>query len=564
MSVGLFPFMATEPKVKQKRRNLSYLNNPSLKAIGVQLEFTGNQVSEYARCSVDPIYFIENYAHIVSLDRGSVLFKLYPYQKRIINAIHNNRMVVAKLFRQAGKSSVVAAYIAWYVLFNKHKCVAILANKQAIAREIFSRVQFIIEHTPLWLQEGIKEWNKTSFELENGSSCFAAASSPSAVRGMSINFLLCDEFAHLNAALAEEFIASVFPTISASDKSKLILVSTPKGRNAFHKIWSDAEKGINGFVTCDGHWTEHPERNQKWADEQKAILGEVRYQQEVETSFVGSSFTLISGAVLSAMSTVNPVFIKDSLQVFAHPLRGHAYVATVDTSEGVHMDYSAMVIFDITTMPYKVVATYKDNTISSLSYPFLIMELCKKYNDAYILVETNSVGGEVANTLLYELEYEYVYYTHKESLNEGMGHPGVRTTKKVKAVGTGCLRDLIEQDQLIINSHDILSELSVFVKKGVSYASSDPNGINDDLTSCLWLFAWLTKQPLFAELTDTNVRAILAQKTEEYITENLIPFGHISTGREVEGFASFEDVDRSKISREDAWILMDIPDGYED
>lgn len=265
-----------------KKKNLTYLNNPSLKAVGVNIEYTGLQISEYQKCAVDPIYFIENYAKIVSLDHGSVLFKLYPYQKRIIMAIHNNRKVVAKLFRQAGKSSVVAGYIAWYILFNDFKRVAILANKSAIAKEIFSRVQFIIESTPLWLQSGIKEWNKTSLELENGSTCFAAASSPSSIRGKSVNFVLADEFGHLGETLAEEFISSVFPTISASKESKLVLVSTPKGRNSFHKIWSDAEAGLNGFITCEGHWTEHPDRDQKWANDQRSTLGEVRYQQEIE------------------------------------------------------------------------------------------------------------------------------------------------------------------------------------------------------------------------------------------------------------------------------------------
>lgn len=546
--------MATQ----KNKNNQTYLNNPSLKAVGVNVEFTEYQISEYQKCSEDPIYFIENYAKIVSLDHGAVLFRLYPYQKRIIMAIHNNRKVVAKLFRQAGKSSVVAGYIAWYVLFNDFKQVAILANKLTIAKEIFSRVQYIIECTPIWLQQGVKEWNKTSFELENKSTCFAAASSPSSIRGKSINFLLCDEFAHLGEALSEEFIASVFPTISASQESKLVLVSTPKGRNGFFKIWSDAEQGLNGFITCDGHWTEHPQRNQKWADEQRSILGEVRYQQEVETSFIGSSFTLIGGSTLSRLTTIPPIFETDNLQVYEHPEVGRSYVCIVDTSEGVHMDYSALVIIDITVMPYRVVATFKDNTISVQSYPFLIMQIAQKYNNAYTLIETNNVGGEVANTLLYELEYEHIYYTHKETVNEGMGHPGVRTTKKVKAVGTNCLRDLIEQDQLIINSHEILHELSVFVKKNTSYASSDPNGVNDDLTSCLWLFAWLTKQPLFSELNNTNVRAILARKTEEHISENMLPFGLSSEDDNIE----FTEFSYSRKENEQLfnWVFSNIPE----
>lgn len=556
--------MATSSRTTLKKRNQIYLNNPSLKAVGVDIEFTSFQSSEYAKCMSDPIYFIENYATISSLDRGPVLMKLYPYQKRIILAIHNNRKVVAKLFRQAGKSSVVAAYIAWFVMFSEFAAkVAILANKASIAKEIFSRVQFIIEMTPKWLQQGVMEWNKTSFELENRSTCFAAASSPSSIRGKSINFLLCDEFAHLSPALAEEFIASVFPTISASKNGKMVLVSTPKGRNAFHKVWSDAESGKNGFITCEGHWKEHPDRDQKWANEQLADLGKVRYQQEIECSFIGSSYTLISGDCLSKMATIPPVFEKDCMKVWEHPVKGHAYVCTVDTSEGIHMDYSAFIMFDITQMPYKVVAAFKDNTISALSYPYLIMQVCQKYNNAYALIETNSVGGEVANTLLYDLEYEHVYFTNRESINEGAGYPGVKTTKKVKAVGTLTLRELIEQDQLLVNSYDILEELSVFVKKGVSYASSEPNGVNDDLTACLWLFAFLTKQPIFTDLTNINIRAVLARKNEEYMSENLIPFGIISDGQD-QTQIDFSDIDVSKMRREDAWVFAGIPDGQEE
>lgn len=534
-----------------------YLNNPNLKAVGVPIEYTETQLNEYIKCSGDPIYFIENYIKVVSLDHGAVLCKLYPYQKRTILAIHNNRKILAKLFRQAGKSTVCAAYIAWYVLFNEHKTAAILANKASIAKEIFSRVQFMLENLPKWLSQGVVEWNKTSLELENGSKCFCAASSPSSIRGRSINLLLCDEFAHLSNNLSEEFISSVFPTISASQESKLIIVSTPKGLNAFRKLWVDAENGLNGFVTCDGHWTEHPERNQKWADEQRSILGELKYNQEVLTQFLGSSKSLISGAKLGVIATHPPIFDKDSLSIYTEPVDGHSYVCVVDTSRGQHLDYSAFVVFDITALPYNVVATYKNNQISPMSYPFLIQRICEKYNSAHTLVEINDIGGQVADTLFYEYEYENMYFTYKDELNEGKGYPGVRTTKKVKSIGCSNLKDLIENDQLIINSHAILTELSVFVQKGTSYAAEDET-INDDLTACCFLFAWLTKQPLFADLTDTNIRAIISKKTEEYINENMVPLGFVTDGREETSNFSNNELDLSKFDSLEAWAFSDL------
>jgi hypothetical protein len=515
--------MATKPK--------HYLGNESLKAAGVQVEFTLEQVKDYDRCAKDPIYFIENYAKIVSLDKGVVLFNLFPYQRRLIKAIHENRMVVTKLFRQSGKSTTLAGYLAWYVLFNDYKRGAILANKAAIAREIFSRVQFIIENLPFWLQQGVLEWNKTSFELENGSSCFCAASSPSSIRGKSVNMLLLDEFAHLDNSLAEDFIASVFPTISSSEESKLILVSTPKGMNHFYKVWVDAEKGKNGFVPVEGHWSENPTRTQKWADEQMAILGKVRYEQEIACSFTGSAKTLLDGHKLANIVFHEPIFVKDKLKIYEEPQKDHAYACTVDTSRGQHLDYSAFTIFDITKVPYRVVATFKDNTIGIMTYPYMVYNTVKQYNDAYCLVEINDAGQEIANVLFYEFEYPNVYFSHQDKMTEGQGHPGVRTTKKVKSIGCSVLKELIEGDQLELNSYDIVQELSIFEQKGASYAAADTQ-INDDLTTTLWLFGWLTKQPLFADITNINIRKILAQKNEAYILENMTPFGEISDGLE--------------------------------
>lgn len=535
-----------------------YNNNQNLKAAGVVTEFTAFQVSEYIKCSKDPIYFLENYAKIISLDDGVVNFIPYPYQKTFIESIHNNRLTVGCCGRQLGKSTICSGYIAWYVLFNDNKKAAILANKQLIAQEIFSRVKFIIENVPLWLQKGIVKWAETSFKLDNGSTCFCAATSPSAVRGLSISLLMLDEFGFLSPKLADSFISSVFPTISSSKESKMMIVSTPNGLNHFHKIFAGAVSGENDFVPIHATWRDHPKRDQAWADKELLTLGPVRYAQEVECNFSSSSYTLISGSKLSTITTIPPIFVKDNLSVFTEPEEGHAYVITVDTSEGVHQDYSAFTVFDITAMPYRVVTTFKDNTISSLVYPFLIEQLGKKYNDAYILVETNSVGVTVANCLFYELEYAHIYFTHKETLNEGQGYPGVKTTKKVKSVGTACLRDLIEQDQLIINSHDILQELSVFVQKGTSYASSEPNGVNDDLVMCCVLFAWLTKQQLFSELTDTNIRAILSKKTEEYISEQMIPFGHITNGSEDLGADFSDQLNLKKYDSIDAWVFSNL------
>lgn len=506
-----------------------YNNNPHLKAAGVQLQFTEEQVSEYLKCAEDPLYFIENYAKVVSLDKGIVPFTPYPYQRRIIKSIHENRNTIVKLFRQSGKSSVVAAFFAWYVLFNENKTAAILANKQAVAVEILTRVQFIIENLPKWLQQGVIEWNKKSFVLENGSRCFAAASSPSAVRGYSVNMLMLDEFAFLGPNLADDFIASVFPTLSSSETSKLIIVSTPNGLNHYHKLWAEAQNGTNDFVAIEGHWNEHPGRTEEWAEAQKRKLGDVRYMQEIECHFAGSSYTLVDGTKLAALAIKPPIYDKDCLQIFSAPEQSHSYVMTVDVSRGRHMDYSAFTVFDVTKMPYQVVATFKDNTISTLEYPHLIYNTARQYNNAFVLIEINDLGEEVSNTIWFEYEYENLYFTDKGAMSEARGYPGIRTTSKVKSLGCSVLKELIEKDQLIVNSFKIIEELGVFVLKRKSYAAEDTS-INDDLCTTLWLFAWLTKQDVFQQTTNNNLRSALVDKKNDYIDSTMTPYGFYNNG----------------------------------
>ena len=507
-----------------------YNRNQNLKAAGVSVAFTQEQVQEYVRCARDPLYFIRNYAKIVSLDDGVVAFDPFPYQERMIRAIHENKNTLGKLFRQAGKSTIVAAYFAWYVLFNDNKTAVILANKQAIAIEIFGRVQFIIENLPQWLQQGVVEWNKKSLVLENGSRCIAAATSASAVRGMSVNLLLLDEFAHLGPNLADEFIASVFPTLSSSESSKLVIISTPNGLNHYHKLWVEAKNGNNDFHTVEGRWQENPKRSQKWADEQRKKLGEVKYRQEIECTFEGSSYTLVDGAFLATIPLAVPIHNKDNFEVFFAPEQGRNYVITVDVSRGRHMDFSAFTVFDTTEMPYRVVATYKDNTISTLEFPHLIYNTARQYNDAFLLIEINDLGEEVSNTIWHEYEYENLYFTRGNELSQARGYPGVRTTSKVKSLGCSVLKDLVEKNQLIINSHRIIEELGLFVLHRKSYASEDP-AVNDDLCTTLWLMAWLTKQDVFQEITNIHLRDVLTKQKQAYIDSTMTPFGFFHDGR---------------------------------
>jgi len=437
-----------------------------------------------------------------------------------------------------GKTVCSAAYFLWVVLFNSDKKVAILANKAAIAREILSKIQYAYENLPIWLQQGVTTWNKGSISLENNSSIIASATSPNAIRGMSCSHIYCDEIAFVPKNIAEEFMTSVFPVISSGKNTKIFISSTPRGMNIFHKMWQEAKQDISGFIPVEVVWDENPTRDLEWLADQKKNLGEVKFAQEVMCAFQGSSNTLLSGAALANLTALKPIFANGSLKVFQEPIKGNSYVCVVDTSRGQHLDYSAFVMFDITSLPYKVVTIYKDNQISPMAYPFLIMQVCQKYNNTHILVESNDIGEMVSSTLFYEYEYENMYFTYKDEISEGRGYPGIRTTKKVKAVGCSNLKDLIEGDQLIINSEEIIQELSVFVQKGTSYAAD--SGEHDDLVMCCVLFAYLTKQQLFSDLTNTNIRAILAKKTEQYIDDNMLPFGIIDDGQSDEPIQQFD------------------------
>lgn len=508
-----------------------YNNIVGLKKSKQAHTFSEEQVQEYIKCFSDPLYFIETYVKIVSIDHGPVLFKLYPYQKRIIEAIHNNTRIISKISRQNGKSTTVAAYICWFVLFNDYKNATILANKLDVAKEIFGRVQFAIENLPSWLQQGVIEWNKKSFVLENGSSVFAAATSPSAVRGRTCSLLFLDEFAHLTPNLADDFMKSVFPTLSSSNQSKMAIVSTPKGLNHFYKIWTDSENGLNTFIRVEGHWSENPNRDDKWAKQQLEELGKIGYAQEVEVKFIGSSYTLVSGDTLARLVYKVPEYESTNFEIFTKPEPNHSYVVTVDTSRGRGLDYSAFSVIDVSKIPYEVVATYKDNEISTLEYPHLIFNTARQYNEAYILIENNDLGEEVANILWHDYEYENIYFSSPKGLSEIQGVPGVRTTKKVKGLGCSVLKDLIEQDQLILNSYKIIQELSHFVLKNKSYEADDKI-INDDLMSTLWLFAWLSKQEEFKAVTNIDIRAILAEQRSKFIDDQMTPFAFYDNGTE--------------------------------
>ena len=514
-----------------------YLGNPNLKKANTPIEFTEENVIEFMKCKNDPVYFAKKYIKIVSLDEGLVNFNLYPFQEKLVNNFHNNRFNICKMPRQTGKSTTVVSYLLHYAVFNDSVNIGILANKAATARELLGRLQTAYENLPKWMQQGVLVWNRGSLELENGSKILAASTSASAVRGMSFNILFLDEFAFVPNHIAESFFASVYPTITSGKNTKVIMVSTPHGMNHFYRYWHDAERGKNEYITTDVHWSEVPGRDNVWKQQTIANTSEQQFKVEFECEFLGSVNTLINPAILKNMVYDNPITKNAGLDIYEKPEKEHNYIITVDVARGLGNDYSAFIVFDVTQFPYKVVAKYRNNEIKPMLFPNVILDVAKGYNNAYLLVEVNDIGDQVASILQYDLEYENLLMASMRGragqiVGQGFSGKktqlGVRTTAAVKKLGCSNLKTMIEDNKLLTCDYEIISELTTFAQKHNSFEAED--GCNDDLAMCLVIFAWLVAQDYFKEMTDNDIRKRMYEEQKNQIEQDMAPFGFINDG----------------------------------
>ncbi len=495
-----------------------YKNNPRLKAANVDMDITKAQFDEIIKCGNDPLYFARNYIKIVNVDLGLIQFEPRDYQEEMIGTFQNNRFTICKMARQTGKTTVTAAYILWHILFQPDQAAAILANKQSLAIEIMDRLKLAYEHLPWFLQQGVLRWNKKGITLENGSTCIAGSTSSTSIRGGTYNLIFLDEFAHIKGKLGEEFFESVYPTIASGKTTKVIIVSTPKGMNLFHKLWVDSENGENSYARIDVHWSQVPHYDVEWKKETIANTSQRQFDQEFECMFLGSANTLITGHKLRSLvyrkiiRELATPHTDDKVQIYFEPEPGHCYVATVDVSEGVGLDAASIGMFDVTEFPYQQVAIYASKHISELLLPDVIRAMAIFYNEAMVLIE-NNCGREVANTLEMDLEYENIINvgTHKrlgQIAGGGYGkvvQNGVKMSKSVKRIGCTTLKTLIEDDKLLIHDYETIFELQNFVESKGSF-SADGDG-HDDRVITLVLFAWLSIQEYFKEVSDLDVRA---------------------------------------------------------
>lgn len=537
-----------------------YLGNQNLKRKGTEIEWTQEKIQEFIKCSSDPIYFSEKYIQIVHVDRGLIPITMYDYQKEIVEKITNNRRVTVVTSRQAGKTTTAVCVILHYVLFSEHKTVALLANKGEAAREILDRVKIAYEALPKWLQQGVVEWNKGSVEFENGCKIIASATSSSAIRGKSISLLYIDETAFVENW--DEFFASVFPTISSGQTTKILFTSTPNGLNHFYKTCEGAREGTNGYEYVKVLWQDVPGRDEIWKKDTLASMDHdyQKFAQEFECEFLGSSGTLISGSKLKSLVYKKPIKEGNGLYMHQIPKENRVYFCVVDVSRGKGLDYSAFQIIDATKMPYEQVCVFRDNFVTPVEYAEIIHRTVKYYNNATVLVEINDIGEQVSELLHYDFEYENILFTESagrsgKRISGGFGKSvdkGIRTTKTVKSVGCSILKLLIEQDQLIINDFNTINELSTFSRKGVSW-EAEP-GAHDDLVMCLVLFAWLSDQLYFRDLTDNNTLIKLRERSEEEMMEQMLPFGIYDDGMSDENVIEIEHVKNLSMEEVDDYV----------
>ena len=537
----------------------AYLSNPNLKKVGVNIEFTQDQIQDYVKCAKDPIYFIKRFVKIVHVDHGLIPLDLYEYQERMIDTFNNNRFVITKMPRQSGKSTAVVGFILHYLLFNSDKNIAVLANKAELARELLDRIKKAYEHLPLWLQQGILTWNKGSIEVENGSKILATSTTGSAARGQSFSLVFLDEFAFVQHGIADEFFKSVYPTISSGTETKMIIVSTPKGMNHFYKMWVEAEEERSNFIPLAVNWWETPGRDDDWKVQQIANTSEESFDQEFACNFLGTSNTLINANTLRNLAFVRPMFQKQGFDQYEEIQQGHEYVIVVDTARGVGGDYSAFVVIDVSDIPYRVVAKYRDKNISPLIYPELIYNVANNFNKAFVFVEINDIGKQISNILYRDLEYENLFITAMKGragqrIGGGFGKNtqlGVRTTKQVKRIGCSTLKDLVEDQKIVIEDFDVIEELSNFISKKDSYEADE--GHHDDLAMCLVLFGWLIRQEYFKDLTNSDIRQKYLADKEELLDEEMLPFGFYDDGID----------DTPQVERVDHYSLDDLRGFYD-
>jgi hypothetical protein len=461
--------------------------------------WTDEQLEEFMKCA-DPVtgphYFLDNFFHIQHPTKGKLLYHPFDYQKRLIDTYHNYRYSISMMPRQTGKSTSAAGYLLWVAMFHPDSTILIAAHKYTGSQEIMQRIRYAYELCPDHIRAGVTSYNKGNLDFENGSRIVSTTTTENTGRGMSISLLYCDEFAFVRPGIAKEFWTSISPTLATGGKA--IITSTPNSdEDQFALLWKGALKtedaygnptlvGVNGFKAYRSYWNEHPDRDEKWADEQRAQLGEDRFRREMGCEFIINDETLIAPAKLLDLQGHEPLYKTGQVRWYQRPREGRTYVVGLDPSLGTGGDASAIQVFEAETT--EQVAEWRHNRTPIPEQIRILASICAHINETvkdpqrvYYSIENNTIG-EAALISIDEYGEENIQgYFLSDPHNGGNRRyrKGFNTTNKPKLAACNKLKTLIESGRMKIRSASLVSELKTFVAAGVTYAAKQ--GETDDL-----------------------------------------------------------------------------------
>jgi hypothetical protein len=467
--------------------------------------FTEEQLKEFAKCA-DPLkgpeYFMSNYFYIQHPTRGRMLYEPFDYQKRLIHTYHNYRFSISLMPRQTGKSTSAAGYLLWYAMFIPDSTILIAAHKYTGSQEIMQRIRYAYESVPDFIRAGAVSYNKGSIDFDNGSRIISATTTENTGRGMSISLLYADEFAFVRSTIGREFWTSISPTLATG--GKCIITSTPNSdEDQFATLWKGANKqfdefgnptelGINGFKAFRSYWNEHPDRDEAWAVQQRAQLGDERFRREMDCEFIIWDETLINPSFLIEMDGLDPIERQGQVRWYKKPEAQYTYVVALDPSLGTGGDPAGIQIFELPTL--KQVGEWQHNRTPIQQQVGILTEITKYLtetvnpNNVYYSVENNTVG-EAALISISEIGEENIrgiFLSEPKKMGGGRRYrKGFNTTNSTKISACAKLKNLIETRRMMVVSRPLISELKTFVAHGASYAAKP--GETDDLVMSLIL-----------------------------------------------------------------------------
>ena len=471
---------------------------------------------------IDPdtgyLYFCQHFFHIQHPVDGKVMFAPFGYQERLLESYHNHRFNINMLPRQSGKTTTAAAYLLWYAMFHPDQTILIAAHKYTGAQEIMQRIRYGYELCPDNIRAGVTNYNKGSMEFENGSRIVSATTTGNTGRGMSISLLYCDEFAFVNPSIADEFWTSISPTLATGGRA--IITSTPnsdedtfaiiwkESQNKFDEEGNEQEIGQNGFHGFTAKWDEHPDRDEEWAKTEVGRIGEERFRREYGCEFLVYDETLINSIKLSSLEGVDPVMNMGQTRWYGKPNGTNTYVVALDPAMGTGGDFAAIQVFELPT--YKQIAEWRHNTTPIPAQIRILKDICNYIKECcsndgqniYWSVENNSIG-EGALIVIRDMGEENIPgMCVSEPIRKGhvrKFRKGFNTTHSTKISACTRLKNMVENDKLIINSKILVSELKAFVASGSSFKAKP--GENHDLVS-----ACLLSMRIMAVLKDWDPR----------------------------------------------------------